>query len=415
MSHAFTGQVHEHGRFLNSVETLALPHESCHSQKEVKRSCQRVQMAETVSKPNPKIDGSFVVPLQHRPSPRPFESPLGFEDKIPVIDLALLQQDSPVDKAALKTLIAEVGRACQDWGFFQVINHGIPLMLIQNLKEGAKAFFELPLEQKLHVKRTFENVLGYNDGELTKNVRDWKEVFDIGAAGCVELPADILGDDHHTHITLNQWPSSMPHLREVCEAYISAAKKLASTVLHLITQSLGLPPNHFDEQFLPSRTSRLRLNHYPVCPAPELALGVSRHKDVGALTVLLQDDVGGLEVKRKDGEWIRVKPDPTALVINVGDLIQVYSNDKYESVEHRAVVNEKADRYSFPFSFNPAHWVNVSPISELTNERNPARYRPINWGKYMKSRRDSNFKHLGVENLQIYHYAINTQKEVTQT
>lgn len=355
--------------------------------------------------PNPKIDESFVVPLQHRP----LQPLVGATDQIPTIDLAVLQKDSPVDRAALTALIAEVGRACEEWGFFQVINHGVSLALSQNLKEAAKAFFELPLDQKLQLKRTFENALGYNDGELTKNVRDWKEVFDIGIEGSLELPASYLGDDHHTHIAFNQWPSSMPHLREVCEEYISAVKKLAFTVLDLIGQSLGLPPKHFDEHFLPSKTSRLRLNYYPVCPVPELALGVNRHTDVGAVTVLLQDDVGGLEVKRKDGEWIRVKPDPAALVINVGDLIQVYSNDKYRSVEHRAVVNENRARYSFPLFFNPAYWVNVSPFSELIDKEQPARYRPILWGKYIRSRMDGNFKHLGVENRQIYHYAIDSQ------
>lgn len=355
---------------------------------------------------SPKIDDCFVVPSQHRPSPWPSTEAHGgsgrYGSSIPVIDLASVNSS----EAELNALISDVGRACKEWGFFQVINHGIPPTLIHNLREGAKAFFALPLEQKLEVKRTFDRALGYNDGELTKNIRDWKEVFDIATEGCLELPADFLGDDHHTRTVLNQWPSSMPHLREVCEEYIFAVKKLALTLLHLIAQSLGLPASYFDEQFVASKTSRLRLNHYPICPAPELALGVSRHKDVGALTVLLQDDVGGLEVKRRDGVWIPVKPDPTAPVINVGDLIQVYSNDKYQSVEHRVVVNKNVDRYSFPLFFNPACWVNVSPIPQLTDNQHPPRYRPFNWGKYIKSRMDSNFKQLGVDNLQISDLAI---------
>ncbi|KAI5058116.1 hypothetical protein GOP47_0026286 [Adiantum capillus-veneris] len=303
-------------------------------------------------------------------------------------------------------LVADVGSACEEWGFFQVVNHDIPLTVIHNLKEGAKAFFAVPLEQKLHIKRTFENPLGYNDSELTKNIRDWKEVLDIAAEGSLELPADFDGDDLRTRRTPNQWPPSMPHLREAIEEYISSAKELAFTLLHLIAQSLNLPANHFDYQFIGSKIVRLRLNHYPVCAAPELALGVGSHKDTSGLTILLQDDVGGLEVKRKDGEWIPVKPNPTAPVINVGDLIQLYSNDMYQSVEHRVVVNKNVDRYSFPLFFSPAHWVNVSPIPQLTDEQCPPKYRPFNWGKYVKRRRDSNFKHLGVENLQISDFVI---------
>ncbi|MCO5583626.1 hypothetical protein L7F22_037539 [Adiantum nelumboides] len=352
--------------------------------------------------PSEIVDDCFVVPLQHRPSPAPQPAiDIVNATSIPVIDLARLNDDAA-------GLITDVGHACEEWGFFQVINHEIPLKSIYNLKAGAKAFFALPLEQKLQVKRSFENPLGYNDGELTKNVRDWKEVFDIAAEGSLELPADFHGDDLHTRTTLNQWPSNMPHLRDVIEEYISAAKELAFTLLHLIAQSLDLPANYFDDQFLASKTARLRLNHYPVCPAPQLALGVGGHKDTSALTILLQDAVGGLEVKRRDGEWIPVKPDPIAPVINVGDMIQVYSNDRYQSVEHRVVVNKNVDRYSFPLFFNPAHWVNVSPIPELIKAEHPPRYRPFNWGKYIKRRMDGNFKHLGVQNLQISNFVINS-------
>ncbi|MCO5571210.1 hypothetical protein L7F22_024945 [Adiantum nelumboides] len=336
----------------------------------------------------------------HQPATDSITSAAAITHSIPVIDLARLSSDRA-------GVIVDVGRACEEWGFFQVINHDIPLQAIHNLKEGAKAFFALPLADKLQVKRSFEHALGYNDGELTKNARDWKEVFDIAAEGCLELPAHFHGDHLHTRTTLNQWPSAMPHLRMVIEEYVSATKELAFTLLHLIAQSLGLPPRYFDEHFLASKTVRLRLNHYPISPAPhQLALCIGAHKDTGALTILLQDDVGGLEVKQKDGQWIPVKPNPIAPVINVGDVIQVYSNDKYKSVEHRVLTNKGADRYSFPLFFNPAHWVMVSPIPELIDEEHPPKYGPYNWGKYMKRRMDSNFKHLGVENLQLFNLAI---------
>ncbi|MBA0791633.1 hypothetical protein Gohar_016201, partial [Gossypium harknessii] len=126
-----------------------------------------------------------------------------------------------------------------------------------------------------------------------------------------------------------------------------------------------------------------------------LALGVGRHKDAGALTIVAQDDVGGLQVKRKsDGVWVPVKPTPNALVINVGDIIQVWSNEAYESVEHRVVVNSERERFSIPIFFFPSHYVMVKPLEELVNEGNPPKYKPYNFGKFNVARYRSNYKKL---------------------
>ena len=209
--------------------------------------------------------------------------------------------------------------------------------------------------------------------------------------------------------------------------------------MELISLSLGLPANRMNGFFEDDHTSFMRLNHYPPCPIPHLALGVGRHKDAGALTVLAQDDVGGLEVKRKiDGQWILVKPTPDAYIINAGDIIQVtsfcdsfsssfypqehqsiydwicwclqilhiqvWSNDKYESVEHRVMVNSERERFSIPFFFNPAHYTWVEPLEELINERNPPKYKAYNWGKFFSTKKRSNFKKLEVENIEICHF-----------
>ncbi|CAK9186915.1 unnamed protein product [Ilex paraguariensis] len=194
--------------------------------------------------------------------------------------------------------------------------------------------------------------------------------------------------------------------REECEHYAEEVQKLAYKLLELISLSLDLPANRLSG-FFKDQTSFIRLNHYPPCPVPHLALGVGRHKDAGALTILAQDDVGGLEVKRKtDGEWIRVKPTHDAYIINVGDIIQVWSNDRYESVEHRAAVNCKKDRISIPFFFNPAHYTNVKPLEELTDDQNLAKYKPYNWGRFFATRKRSNFQKLNVENIQISHFRL---------
>ncbi|XP_020254453.1 probable 2-oxoglutarate-dependent dioxygenase JRG21 [Asparagus officinalis] len=174
-----------------------------------------------------------------------------------------------------------------------------------------------------------------------------------------------------------------------------------------MAMSLDLPAKRLNGYFKDS-LSRVRLNRYPPCPSPDLALGVGPHKDQGALTVLAQDDVGGLDVKRKsDGQWVRVKPVPDSYVINIGDLIQVWSNDKYESTEHRVSLNSERERFSFPFFFDPAHCIIMKPLEELVTEDNPAKYNEFSWGRFYRSRRSSNFQKMGVENLQISHFRKN--------
>ncbi|KAJ0077058.1 hypothetical protein Patl1_36236 [Pistacia atlantica] len=301
-----------------------------------------------------EVDPAFIQAPEHRPKLSVIEA-----QGIPLIDLSMLNSsDDTIDDA----LVAEIGDACKKWGFFQVINHGVPLEKRQRIEEAARKFFAQPLEEKRKVRRDEKQVMGYYDSELTKNVRDWKEVFDLTVQDPTFIPASPDPDDEE------------------------------------IDEFQG---------FFKDQTSRIRLNHYPPCPAPHLALGVGRHKDSGALIILAQDDVGGLEVKRKsDGEWIRVKPTPDAYIINVGDIIQVWSNEAYESVEHRVMVNSERERFSIPYVLNPAHYTNVKPLDELINELNPAKYRAYNWGKFFATRKLSNFKKLNVENIQIAHFKI---------
>ncbi|KAE8667423.1 hypothetical protein F3Y22_tig00112411pilonHSYRG00160 [Hibiscus syriacus] len=345
-----------------------------------------------------EVDPAFIQDLEHRPELATIEA-----EGIPLIDLSALNS---ADAVSDTSLISDIGDACKKWGFFQVINHGVPLEKREKLEKAAREFFDRPLEEKVKIRRDEVRVLGYYDTEHTKNVRDWKEVFDFTVQNPTIVPASTRPDDKQVAQWHNQWPEFPPQLREACEEYAGEVDKLCFKLMELIALSLGLPADSFNG-FFKDQTSFVRLNHYPPCPAPELALGVGRHKDAGALTVLAQDDVGGLEVKRKsDGEWIRVKPTPNAFIINVGDMIQVWSNERYESVEHRVMVNSEKERFSIPFFFNPAHYTMIKPLEEITSEENPARYRPYNWGKFFVTRKGSNFKKLDVENIQIYHFRV---------
>uniref|UniRef100_A0A453HF26 Fe2OG dioxygenase domain-containing protein n=5 Tax=Triticinae TaxID=1648030 RepID=A0A453HF26_AEGTS len=338
------------------------------------------------------MDQAFVQAPEHRT-----KANLADADGIPVVDLSPLAAG---DKAGVDALAAEVGRASRDWGFFVVVRHGVPAETVAQALEAQRAFFALPADRKAAVRRDEAAPLGYYESEHTKNVRDWKEVFDIVPR---EPPPPAAVADGEL-VFENKWPEDLPGFRQALEEYAEAMEELAFKLLELIARSLGLRPDRL-HGFFKDQTTFIRLNHYPPCPSPDLALGVGRHKDAGALTILYQDDVGGLDVRRRsDGEWVRVRPVPDSYVINVGDIIQVWSNDRYESAEHRVSVNSEKERFSMPYFFNPGSDAMVEPLEEMVSDERPARYDAYNWGNFFSTRKNSNFRKLDVENVQIAHF-----------
>jgi len=300
---------------------------------------------------------------------------------IPVIDISQLQAPE-----TLRTL----DLACRDWGFFQVVNHGLDSALSDALLAQAKAFFELPAKAKRRIRRTADNPWGYFDGELTKNTKDWKEVFDYGpAGGSGEQP---------------QWPTQPAGLRTAVVAHYEACEALAFRLLGAISLNLGCPEDFLHHAFLPGHSSFVRINYYPRCPMPERPnglnlpkagyLGVNQHTDAGALTILLQDDQPGLEVLR-NGVWNLVPSVEGALVINIGDIVQVWSNDRYQAALHRVRANAGKQRFSVPFFFNPRYEVDYAPLSTTLDQ--PAHYRPINWGEFRRLRAAGDYQDLGKE------------------
>ncbi|CAN1180210.1 Protein DMR6-LIKE OXYGENASE 2 [Linum perenne] len=336
------------------------------------------------------LDPSFIVDDENRPATEPPKT----QQEVPVIDLA----------GDVESVVEQVRKACQEWGFFQVVNHGVPLHLLQGIQDSSKEFFELEMEEKMKVKRDEVNPLGYHDGEHTKNVRDWKEVYDFLVKEPNLIPAspDLESDELRT--IRNSWPESPSQFRIVCQEFAGEMEKLTFKLLELISVSLGLPADRMNGYF-DNQISFVRINHYPPCPFSDVTLGCGQHKDFDVLTILAQNDVQGLEVKR-DGEWVPVTPAPDAYIINVGDICQVWSNEKYKSVEHRAVVNGEKERYSFAYFFVPSHDVTVKPLEELVSEEEPAKYLPYNWGKFYATRNRSDYKKQDVENIQIHHFRV---------
>ncbi|XP_010519310.1 PREDICTED: protein DMR6-LIKE OXYGENASE 1 [Tarenaya hassleriana] len=354
-----------------------------------------------------ELDQAFVQAPEHRPTAKTSGS---FSDgEIPIIDLSLfrnLEGANANANANANAIASAIGEACERWGFFQVINHGVASETRRRLEDTAAEFFGMETAEKRKVKRDEVNPMGYHDEEHTKNVRDWKEVFDFFLQDPTVVPASPSPEETGERMLTNQWPKNPPGFREACQEYAREVEKLAFKLLGLISISLGLPGDRLTSYFK-EQTSFLRLNHYPPCPCPELALGVGRHKDGGALTILAQDNVGGLQVSRRsDGQWIPIKPIPDALIINIGNCMQVWTNDKYWSAEHRVVVNPTKERYSMPFFFFPGSKVDVKPLEELLSGQSPPSYKEYNWGKFFVSRNRSDFKKLEADNIQIDHFRV---------
>jgi isopenicillin N synthase-like dioxygenase len=303
-------------------------------------------------------------------------------ESVPVIDIADL--DSPESLDA-------IDRACREWGFFQVTGHGIEPALLQSLFEVSRAFFSQPAGEKRRIRRDADNPWGYYDRELTKNRQDWKEIYDFGPADGERLKP--------------RWPVGSLRLQfePVLRAYYAECSALALRLMSAMATNLGVRPGRLTRGFDERHTSFLRLNYYPkFTGAGDSPFGVGEHTDAGALTLLLQDEQPGLEVSR-DGRWHPVEPRADAIVINIGDIIQVWSNDRYRAALHRVITNPLEDRYSVPFFLSPSFDTTYEPLPTTVTADCPARYRPITWREFRTLRAAGDYADIG-EEIQITHY-----------
>lgn len=271
----------------------------------------------------------------------------------------------------------QIDAALCDAGFFAVSGHGVPAATVAAAFDASQRFFALAQadKERWHIdrwtlKRGFDPI-GWQSLD-PGNPPDIKESFYLGVAA----------------IGPNQWPDEqmVPGFKAACENYSAAMESLARRLMGLFEIALGLPAGYFDPT-LQHPTCTTRLLHYPPQPAQAALgqIGCGAHTDWGALTLLAQDDAGGLQVKAKDGSWIDVQPQPGALVVNVGDMMQRWTNDRWPSTLHR-VVNKYSgrDRWSIAYFFDLDAESSIEPLPVCVSAERPARYGPITAGEHLE-------------------------------
>ncbi|CAL5189301.1 unnamed protein product [Lathyrus oleraceus] len=289
----------------------------------------------------------------------------GVKLSVPIIDF------SNPDKEKLQNEITE---ASKEWGMFQIVNHEIPNDVIKKLQSVGKEFFELPQEEKEVYAKP---VIGSNSSEGYGS-KHQKELS--GKKGWVDHFFHIIWPP--SNVDYRFWPNNPPSYREVNEEYGKYIRVVTEKLFKNMLTGLGFEENELklaagEEEMI----HLLKINYYPPCPCPDLVLGVPPHTDMCYITILVPNEVEGLQASR-DGQWYDVKYIPNALIIHVGDQMEILSNGKYKAVLHRTTVNKDETRMSWPVFIEPQGEHEVGPHPKFVNQDNPSKYKTKKYKDY---------------------------------
>ncbi|CAM0943413.1 unnamed protein product [Alopecurus aequalis] len=289
------------------------------------------------------------------------------QEHIPIVDLGrLLDPDSLAEEAA------RLRSACEDWGFFQVVNHGIPQETVEAMKRNVAGFFALPLAEKAALAQEPGGIEGYGQAFVVSEEQrlDWADMFFL----LTQPPG---------YRDLHLWPSRPSTFKNCLESYSVEVQRVAGELLRAMAENLGV--RDCSDMTRLAALQSMRMNYYPPCPEAHVdrLLGLSPHSDTVGLTLLLQvGSVPGLQIKRNSG-WVPVTPLPGALVANVGDAVEILTNGKYKSVEHRAVVNSREERMSVATFHSGMFGTTYAPLEEVVGG-DEVRYSSVSAEEYVR-------------------------------
>ncbi|MGF1428893.1 isopenicillin N synthase family dioxygenase [Kitasatospora sp. LaBMicrA B282] len=342
-----------------------------------------------------------VLNLQTAPEatvPKGFTPVTVVDGYVPVIDLSSARSTPAADRR----LAAVIDEVCRTSGFLVVVGHGVPARTIAEMYRATREFFALPAEVKSALRADPADPLmrGFGrSGSLAASnadasvaheraLPDVSETFTVNRLGEADGAAALPADADRALLTPNRWPQ-LPGFAEAYRAYYAAMEQLAADLMRLFALALDLPEDWFAAK-IERHMTNLTANYYPrqpVPPAPgQLRKGL--HSDWGSLTILYQDDgPGGLQVLDKGGDWLDVPVIEGSFVVNIGDLMAIWTNNRWVSTVHRVVnpPRELADRerYSVPFFHQPAYDALIECIPTCTGPGRPARHRPVRSGEYI--------------------------------
>ncbi len=288
---------------------------------------------------------------------------------LPVINIHSLRSGAAEPAA----VAAQIGQACREWGFFYVVGHGVEEELQQRLEKLSRQFFaqDLPTKLEIRMARGGSAWRGYFPvgDELTSGRPDLKEGIYFGAELSEDHPLVKAGTPLHG---ANLFPTDIPLLRETVLDYMAAMTQVGHALIAGLALSLGLEASYFADRYTADPLVLFRIFNYPPASSSPASLspdsllnaerwGVGEHTDYGLLTILKQDDAGGLEVKSKSG-WVTAPPIPGSFVCNIGDMLDRMTGGWYQSTPHRVRAMTGQHRLSFPFFFDPNFNAEVKPI-----------------------------------------------------